>query len=116
MKKTKFEWDENDVAIKSREPVIHCMNKNETVLSDLPEIYKNVEDRKNVILLGDGIGDLGMITGFEYDNLIKVGFLNPGEEDNLEIYEKNFDMIITKDSDIRPVNKLMRELSNDLKA
>ena len=112
----KFEWDENDVAIKSREPVIHCMNKNETVLSDLPEIYKNVEDRKNVILLGDGIGDLGMITGFEYDNLIKVGFLNPGEEDNLEIYEKNFDMIITKDSDIRPVNKLMRELSNDLKA
>ncbi len=109
----KFEWDKNGVAVKSIEPVIHCMNKDETILSEFPEIYGEIKDRKNVILLGDGIGDLGMITGFEYDNLIKVGFLNPGEEQNQKEYEQNFDMIITNDSDIHPVNKLIGELSND---
>jgi len=39
-----------------------------------------------------------MITGFNYDNLIKIGFLNPGEEANKKQYQKSFDILITNDS------------------
>ncbi|MCK5321631.1 hypothetical protein KAJ38_03560 [Candidatus Pacearchaeota archaeon] len=109
----KFEWDKNGVAIKFVEPIIHCMNKDETILSEFPKIYGEIKNRKNVVLLGDSVGDLGMVTGFEYDNLIKVGFLNPGEEQNQKEYEKNFDMIITNDSNMQPVNKLIGELLDD---
>ena len=31
--------------------------------------------RKNVLLLGDHIGDLGMSDGLDYENRISIGFL-----------------------------------------
>lgn len=106
-----YTFDNNGKATNISKPIIHVMNKDETVIHDYPEIYNKIKDRKNVILLGDSLGDLGMAIGFNYDNLLKIGFLNPGEEQNQKEYEKNFDVIITNDSDIQPVNKLIREIS-----
>lgn len=39
--------------------------------------YENVlvKTRRNIILLGDHIGDLGMSDGLNYENRISVGFL-----------------------------------------
>jgi hypothetical protein len=45
-----FVWDKNDVAIDFKKPIIHSMNKDETVLKDFP-IFEKIKDRKNVILL-----------------------------------------------------------------
>ncbi|MEN7982589.1 MAG: hypothetical protein ABFQ65_04025, partial [Nanoarchaeota archaeon] len=70
-----FEWNSDGKAIKINQPIIHSMNKDESTVENL-SIYKELENRKNVLLLGDGLGDLGMIKGFEYDNLISIGFLN----------------------------------------
>lgn len=105
-----FEWDSHGNAIKSKEPIIHAMNKDETSIHNHPEIYEKIKDRKNVILLGDSLGDLGMITGFNYSNLLKIGFLNPGEEQNESEYKENFDLIITNDSDIEPINKILEKI------
>lgn len=105
-----YKFDKNGKATNISEPIINVMNKDETAIRDHQEIYKKIKDRKNVILIGDSLGDLGMIAGFKYDNLIKVGFLNLGEENNLEKYKKNFDIILTNDSDFQPINKLIREL------
>lgn len=103
-----YTFDDDGKAINISKPIIHAMNKDETAIHDHPEIYNKIKNRKNVILLGDSLGDLGMITGFNYNNLLKVGFLNPKEEHNKKEYEQNFDIIITNDSDIKPVNKLLR--------
>lgn len=35
----------------------------------------SVKMRRNVLLLGDHIGDLGMSDGLNYENRISVGFL-----------------------------------------
>ena len=107
----KFKWDETGKAIESPSSVIHCMNKDETAIKDHPEIYSKIKDRKNVVLMGDSLGDLGMVTGFEYENILKVGFLNPGEEQNEPRYRENFDLIITNDSSAEPVKKLMEEIT-----
>lgn len=68
---------------------IHSLNKNEHALDmaaplhdrlgdniDAPT-YENasVKTRRNVLLLGDHIGDLGMSDGLNYENRISVGFL-----------------------------------------
>lgn len=79
----------------------------ETVIKDYP-IYKTVKNRRNVLLLGDSLGDIGMITGFDYENIINIGFLNDEIENNLDQYKDNFDVVILNDSAMHYINKLLK--------
>jgi len=105
-----FEWDVQGRAKSIKEPIIHAMNKNETAVSDIPEIYEKVKDRKNILLLGDSISDIEMAEGFDYDTLMKIGFLNEDIEENLDIYKNEFDAVILNDSSMSPVNKLLEDI------
>jgi len=69
-----------------------------------------VKNRRNVLLLGDNLSDVGMIIGFDYDNLIKIGFLNEKVEENLEQYKQNYDVVILNDSSLDYVNRLLKEV------
>ena len=57
-------------------------------------------------LLYDGIC---MVEGFKYDNIIKIGFLNQYDENQLKHYKENFDVVILNDLDMFFVNNLVRE-------
>jgi len=104
-----YEWDSNGNAVGVKEPIIHVMNKDETEIKDY-EVFELIKNRKNVLLLGDSLGDVGMIIGFEYDNLIKIGFLNEKIEENLEKYKENFDIILLNDANFNYVNELVKEI------
>jgi len=104
-----FLWNEKGVAVGFKKPIIHSINKDETVLKDFP-FYGKVKKRKNVILLGDNLEDIGMIQGFEYDNLIKIGFLNEKVEESLEYFKQNYNIVILNDSSMDFVNQLLRDL------
>lgn len=106
----RFNWDENGRAISVKGLVIHCMNKDETILKEMPEVYGLIKDRRNVLLLGDSVGDLGMVEGFEYDNLLKAGFLNFDVDKSRKVYEENFDVILEGDGDFSYINGLIRDL------
>jgi len=66
--------------------------------------------RKNVILLGDLVADVGMIEGFPYKNLIKIGFLNENVDERLKEFKKNYDVVIINDGDMNYVNELVGEI------
>jgi len=102
-------WNSEGKAIGVKEPIIHTLNKHEIEIKSLP-IYKELKKRKNVILLGDLIEDLDMVRGFPYKNIIKIGFLNDNIDENLEVYKKNFDIIITNDSDMSYVHELLKKI------
>lgn len=104
-----YEWDENGNAIAVKQPIIHVMNKDETAVQDFP-VFDVIKNRKNVLLLGDSLEDIGMVKGFDYDNLIKIGFLNENVEENLEEYKRNFDVVILNDSSLDYINKLLRKI------
>ena len=104
-----YEWDSDGNAVGVKEPIIHVMNKDETVIKNY-KVFGLVKDRKNVLLLGDSLGDVGMIAGFEYDNLIKIGFLNEKINENLEQYKENFDIILLNDTGFNYVNELVKEI------
>lgn len=106
-----YKWDEKGNAIGMHNSIIHVFNKDETSVKNHPEIYKEIKNRKNVLLLGDSLGDLGMVKGFDYDNLLKVGFLNEKIDENIEEYKKNFDVIITNDSSMDYVNQLVKQIN-----
>ncbi len=87
--------------------IIHVFSKNEASLHTLP-FYDELLPRKNIILLGDSIGDLGMVEGFPYECLLKIAFLNDKTEENLEEYKKQFDVVILNDGSFEFVNEFLR--------
>ena len=102
-------WDKKGNAKGIKEPIIHSMNKAEIAIKNYP-VYKKIKDRKNILLLGDTIEDIGMIEGFNYSNLIKVAFLNKEVNKYLALYKRNYDVVLLNDCDMRYVNKLINEL------
>lgn len=105
-----FIWDDNWNAIWYNKPVIHVFNKDETVLKSFPEIYDNIKSRKNVILLWDSLWDPGMIHWFEYDNLLKIWFLNDKVDELLEDYKKHYDVVIVWDWEFDFVNEIIKTI------
>jgi len=104
-----YEWDKNGKAIRFKKPIIHTLNKDETLVRDFPA-FKAVKNRKNVLLLGDNLSDTGMVEGFDYNHLIKVGFLNEKVKENLEHYKQSYDVVILNDSPMDYLNKLLQEM------
>lgn len=104
-----FIWDKQENAIGVQEPVITSMSKDETMIQNFP-IFAKVENRPNVILLGDSEGDVGMVEGFNYKNLIKIGFLNEDANKQLEYFKKYYDITMTNDGSFEYANKLINEI------
>jgi hypothetical protein len=104
-----YEWDKNGKAIKIKQPVVTSVNKDETLIHKFP-VYEKIKNRKNVLLFGDGLEDVGMIEGFNYNNLIKIAFLNENVEENLPAFKKVYDIILLGDQDMNYVNKLIKEI------
>lgn len=106
-----YEWGENGIAIEVKKPIVHSGNKDETTLKNLP-IYSELQKRKNVLLLGNGINDLDMIKGFDYDNLISIGFLGDNNQEKINLFKSGYDVVITNDKDLDFVNNLLKKFNN----
>ena len=86
--------------------IIHALNKNIVRLDD--ESKQTIENRKNVLLLGDGYADLKMISEEAKKNAITVGFLDEKIDENLELYNKGFDIVLTNLSSFEDVNNILK--------
>lgn len=80
-------------------PVIHSLNKRESVLREpqYAHIHHILEDRANFVVIGDGLGDADMIDSHNDRSILKVGLCNDKIEDRLVNYQSVFDVIITHD-------------------
>ena len=102
----KFLWDENGYAIDYEKPHIHPFNKKETTLS--PDIKEKISKRKNIILLGDSLGDSNMAETNQ--TILKIGFLNYHIDEKIEEYKKHYDVVITNDGSMDFVYDLLKEI------
>lgn len=94
----------------SRDEILHSMNKRNYIYTHLPK-----EDlRPNVILMGDIIEDTLMANPARHEVILKVGFLNHVEnmETALPHYLKAFDIVISGDGPLLPVNFLLDTIVN----
>jgi len=104
-----FIFDESGKVTGVKEPIMHSLNKYEVVVKEFP-VFETVKDRKSVLLLGDGLDDVGMIEGFDYDNLLKVGFLNENVEERLALYKDAYDVVLTGDPGMDFITTLVQEI------
>jgi len=69
--------------------------------------------RKNVILLGDNIGDGGMVTGLEHvDTVIRIGYLHDNVEARLEKFKQTFDVLLLNDADLTLLDDIVTKVAN----
>ena len=86
--------------------IIHALNKNIVRLDENSK--HDLENRKNILLLGDGYADLKMISENDKKNAITVGFLDEKVSENLELYNKGFDIVLTDLSSFKDVNNILK--------
>ena len=104
----KFDEEGNIVGLKGEESeLIHMYNKAETVRKRSEE----ASERKNVIVLGDSLGDLHMAAGVKDPNVVlTIGFLNNNIESSLETYKENFDIVLVDDQTMSFPNSLLEAI------
>ncbi len=86
-----FKWNDRGEAIGVTKPVIHSLNKNETLIHEVPGLSEILKGRNNVLLLGNSPGDLEMSKGSEAKKVVTVAFVDPeaGESE----WSKGFDVV-----------------------
>lgn len=94
-----------------REPLIHTLNKGEHALHGgsalTPRVQETLVARKNVVLMGDSIGDARMADGVQHDALLKIGFFNFGGDARKAEFEQTFDVVISGDAGLEWVTDLL---------
>ncbi len=82
---------ENGIATGISNNIIHSLNKNDIGLP--PTIKEIIKDKENIVLLGDGIDDIKMVSEDKKDKTLKIGFLNENTEKDFAEYAKVFDIV-----------------------
>jgi len=93
------------VAVGIGNDIIHSQNKNIVSLS--PDIINKVIDRKDILLLGDNLADVKMVSQDKRDKTIRIGFLDSDIEKNMEDFKKKFDVVCTDNKSFHDLSKVL---------
>lgn len=73
--------------------IIHTMNKN--LKRHLPKSFQEkIKDKEKIVLVGDLIEDINMVSKEDKDKTLKIGILNENMDKDLLLYKKNFDVVL----------------------
>ena len=92
--------------------MITSSNKNYThVLTMQPDYHQKSLQRRNVIVIGDNIGDANMAKGMEgIENIIRIGLLHDNVELRLEQFKAAFDVVLLGDPDMSFLHNLVKDI------
>lgn len=95
----------NGIAVGVDNNIIHSLNKNEVSLPT--EILEKIQNRNNVILLGDQISDLKMVDKNAHDFVLTIGFLTNENYNQSEILKNNFDIVCELDDNYHTLKNIL---------
>ena len=93
----------NGIAVGVSDNIIHSLNKNEVSLPQ--DIQALITDRPNVILLGDSVSDIKMVSEEKREKALKIGFLEENIEANKLIFDSKFDVVCTDNTSFKELTK-----------
>jgi len=110
-------------------PPIHSLNKSNALdrliergetfnaKNDYKKLVNLINNKPNLITMGDHLRDPNMKLGMPEENTkncIDIGFLNYNIDANLELYLKEFDMLLVDDMSMDVVNYIMEYIVGDI--
>ncbi len=104
-----FVWDRQGNLAGIKQPIIHVFNKDEAILKDF-SFYHQLKKRRQVILVGDSLGDAKMAQGMPHDQVIKIAFLNENNRSDIKAYCRAFDVVIIGDASFYFINQLLKSI------
>ena len=99
-----IKFDKNGNMIKFSDNMIHSLNKNIDKLSDY-RLKEKIEEKEYRVVIGDLVEDIYMMGKYPERNYLKIGFLNKNVEENLEVYKRNFDIVLTEENNFYDIEK-----------
>jgi len=97
-----LEFDEMRKVAHFKEPIIHVFNKNTSVIQKGSPFWTAHSNRKNILLMGDNLGDLHIGGGQEHlGTTLKIGFLNTYSEASESSYIEGFDIVLIEDQSMK---------------
>ena len=98
--------DEHWTMIGYSKPIIHSLNKTESVLWNNDE-YKTIQDqlknRPHAIVMWDGLHDAEMVDKKKWRTILSIWLCNDKVEERIEKYSDAFDVVITHDGGFKEV-------------
>jgi 5'-nucleotidase len=105
-----LQYDPNGKLLSFSKKLIHPFNKNEHEIHDTP-YFQSILNRPNVLLLGDTLGDIGMIGGMKnLKQILKIGYLNRSTSTKLEVYKRAYDIVICDDPTFDVPNVILNSI------
>ena len=99
-----IKFDKNGNMIKFSDNMIHSLNKNIDKLSDY-RLKEKIEEKEYRVVIGDLVEDIYMMGEYPESKSLKIGFLNKNVVENLEVYKKNFDIVLTEENSFYDIEK-----------
>ena len=101
-----IKFDENGNMIKFCDNMIHSLNKNIDKLGEV-NLKEKIRTKEYRIVIGDLVEDIYMMGKYPEDKSLKIGFLNKNITENLDVYNKNFDIVLTKENNFYDIEKYL---------
>ncbi|KAJ8414349.1 hypothetical protein AAFF_G00052190 [Aldrovandia affinis] len=106
-----MDFDDNGVLRAFKGQLIHTYNKREGALLNTGH-FQELQDRHNVLLLGDSMGDLTMADGVHnMKSILKIGYLNDKVEERKESYLGSYDIVLEKDETMDVPNAVLSHIT-----
>ncbi|XP_037399807.1 cytosolic 5'-nucleotidase 3-like isoform X2 [Pygocentrus nattereri] len=106
-----MEFDKNGLLCSFKGQLIHTFNKREGALLN-PDQFEQLQDRPNILLLGDSMGDLTMADGVQnVQNILRIGYLNDKVEERRDAYVGSYDIVLEKDETLDIPNAILRYIT-----
>jgi 5'-nucleotidase len=99
---------ENDKMLPFTDNMIHSSNKS---IELLPLDLKNkILSKDYFLLFGDLVEDLNMAKGIDASRVLSFGFLEKKVDENFDIYNKSFDVVLTNGSSFNDILQIVNSL------
>ncbi|OMJ90370.1 hypothetical protein SteCoe_7286 [Stentor coeruleus] len=95
-----LDLDDEGKLTKLSEPAIVSVEKS--------KVLQGMKLKSHILLMGDMISDCTIVQEGNYEEIIRIGFVNNPDTANLNRYQENFDFLILNDGNMVAVEKILK--------
>lgn len=97
----------NNSILPFSDKIIHTSNK---CVNSLPVDFNNkINSKEYILLFGDLIEDLKMVSKKDLNRTLSFGFLEKNVSQNIELYKKYFDVVLTDNSSFHDIQNILKQ-------